>query len=248
MYIGYVAVLSFGRLRLRYAAMLESDAVGASPAAVLQQRQSLRGGLVSATPGDVSWRVPVLDVVGEWSGGTGTAPVVVAETEAGAIEWQCLSLDAAASVTCDGRRYAGPGYAEVVRLSLPPWRLPLSDLRWGRFVADDRSAALTWIAAGGASTFEGAWTPDGRLDARVGEASVEACGPDGDVRLTWDTGRPIRGERVSRSLLGRLAVFERLLPRGVRGIAEEKRLSRGVLVDAAGCHGGWVVHERVRWT
>ena len=135
---------------------------------------------------------------------------------------------------------------EVVTLTLPPWRLPFADLRWGRFIADDRSDALTWIATDDGSGFVGVWMP--RVPARQ-----DGCVEDGAVRLaagpalTWDAGSPIRRETVTRSLLGRLAPLGRLLPRGVRHLDENKALSRGVLVDGEDVRPGWVLHERVRW-
>ena len=39
--------------------------------------------------------------------------------------------------------FNGLGYAECLTVTVPPWQLPIRQLRWGRFVAPDRS--LAWI-------------------------------------------------------------------------------------------------------
>ena len=241
-FIGYVAEVRRGGVRLRYAASLTQDDAGAT----LRQRQTLHGGCVTTSPGVVEVAAEALSLAGTWRGGTGTDVATVASTSRGSVTWQGLTLDADATVRVRGREYAGRGYAEVVRLTLPPWALPFADLRWGRFVADDGADALTWIATAGGAEFTGVWTP--RSPARrVGVVADGAVRVDGGPALTWDAGRPIRRETVSRSLLGRLAPLTRLLPRGVRRLEEDKGLSRGVLVDEERTRPGWVLHERVRW-
>ncbi len=41
------------------------------------------------------------------------------------------------------RRLEWPRYAECLTLTIPPWRLPIDELQWGRFVAPDTT--LVWI-------------------------------------------------------------------------------------------------------
>jgi len=242
LFVGYLAEVRCGPLRVRYAASLVRDAAGAP----VRQRQTLRAGRVDVVPGRVGLAVPALGLLGTWRGGSGTDPATVVRTERGEVTWECLTLDADATVRVRGREFAGPGYAEVVRLTLAPWELGFADLRWGRFIADDRSDAMTWIATGSGVTFVGAWTPRVRFrqEAEVGEGSVLVTG---GPELTWGAGAPIRRGTVTRSLLGRLAPLGRLLPRGVRRLEEDKTLSRGALLDGGASRPGWVLHERVRW-
>lgn len=147
-------------------------------------------------------------------------------------------------MTSGARRYDGAGYAEVVTLTLPPWRLPFDSLRWGRFISEDLTSALTWIDASGRH----ALGLTARLTARpgegLGEGSVVVESPGAGVRdLAFAETRSIRREVVTRTLLGRLDGLAALLPRGIRQIEENKYLSRGTL----GEREGWVVHEEVQW-
>lgn len=242
LFVGYLAQVRRGPLRVRYAASLTRDAAGAP----LLQRQTLRAGRIDVAPGRVRLAVPALGVLGSWRGGSGTDPVAVVRTDRGEATWECLALDADVTLRVRGQAFTGPGYAEVVRLTLAPWELGFADLRWGRFIADDRSDALTWIAIDSGVAFAGAWTPRARVrrEAEVGDGSVRvSAGPE----LVWDAGARIRRDTVTRSVLGRLAPLGRLLPRGIRRLEEDKSLSRGVLVDGQASRPGWVLHERVRW-
>ena len=44
---------------------------------------------------------------------------------------------------CDGVVLRGLGYAEHLSMTIPPWRLPIDTLRWGRFLSPERS--VVWI-------------------------------------------------------------------------------------------------------
>lgn len=228
-FVGYLALLRWGRLRLDYTAALEL-----APGGRLAQRQSLRGGTIEAGDG-VRMEVPSLGVTGTWIGGTGTGPQRIVATDAGTVTWQALSLAASADVAVRDRTYRGAGYAEVVTLTVPPWRLPFSELCWGRFVADDASVGTTWIETSG-----------GRDPARVWTFATPGLAPDAHPALA-PGGVTLRSGLVGDTLLGKAKALAWLLPRGVRFLSEDKRLSRGTLATAAGDATGWVIHEEVSW-
>lgn len=240
MFIGYAATVFAHGLRLRYGAVLTQDA----PGAPLAQRQSLRRPVVRIGDADVRVTWPALGVSGRWRDGAAAGPCTVADVGGRTVEWRALALNADVALRVGNCWSSGVGYAEVVRLSLPPWRLPFADLGWGRFVADDRASALTWIATGPDGISQ-AWTPSlpAGAPASVTEAGVATEGAD----LRWEAGSTIRREVVSTTLLRRLAPVGAALPAGLRDIREHKLLSRGVLADERGEREGWVIHERVRW-
>lgn len=225
LFIGYVAHLTWGPLRLAYVGALESPA----PGEPLSQRQSWRHGRLEVDAAGVRLLAPRLGVRGTWTGGVGTPPHRIVDGRDGLVTWQALRLAATAEVTSQERTYRGAGYAEVVRMTLPPWRLPFTDLDWGRFVADDATTAHTWTRTDGGDV-------------------VTVTHPAGAHDLTWGADNPIRVERVARTLFGRLTPFAaRLLPRKVRHLHEAKHLARGRLSVDGVAHAGWVIHEQVRF-
>ena len=53
---------------------------------------------------------------------------------AGAIDWSCLMPRPAARAATASGRVEGLGYAERLRLTLPPWAVPFQAVRRGRHV------------------------------------------------------------------------------------------------------------------
>ena len=228
--ICYVAGLAMGPARLSYGAVIERTATG-----VFRQRQTMRPGTLSRIGESLQLDIPRLGVTGAWTGGGGSGPQSLLASAPDAVTWEALTLAATVDVGSGPRRYCGTGYAEVVTLTVPPWTLPLADLRWGRFVADDASTGLTWIDwrdADGVRLVDGEWASPGLPSA-----------PGSAAGLVLSDTRPIRSGPVSESLLGRARRLASVLPRGVADLDEQKLLSRGRL-GGSGAEG-WVVHERV---
>jgi hypothetical protein len=128
----------------------------------------------------------------------------------------------------------GLGYVERLRLTLPPWELPIRELRWGRILSAAGSA--TWIDWRGPSPLRLALRDGRRVTAgAVGDRVVDAGGP---VRLAPVA--TLRDARLSRTLP---LALRRALPRAGLGLEETKWLSRGTLEGAPGL----AIHEVVRW-
>jgi hypothetical protein len=131
------------------------------------------------------------------------------------------------SLNIAGRPVTGLGYVEVLTLTLPPWRLPIDELRWGRFCAADGGAV--WIEWRGPHPLK-----LGLLDG--------APAPFMPERLGLRDHRVLRSGRIGETALAMIPRLDRL-PGRVLGLSETKWLSRGALAGSE----GWAIHEVVRW-
>ncbi len=236
--IGYAARLSWGPLAVRVAETMFWRT--GEPA--ITQRTVLGGRLPVATNGDIIWHSPVLGAPGRWRQLNRGIPATLLHREtAGWIEWTCLCPAAQATVNVGGHLLEGLGYAERIVLTLPPARLPIRELRWGRFIAGGHSCV--WIRWQG--RVERNWCfHNGR--------PVEALIRD-RYELSWtghrlhlDFGTTLRSGRIGDTALPDSRLLRRLLPATVLDLEETKWCSRGVLTDADGKeHPGWAVHEVV---
>ncbi len=105
---------------------------------------------------------------------------------AGAIEWSCLMPRAGARVVTASGRVEGLGYAERLRLTLPPWAVPFQAVRRGRHVSADR--AVVWMEWDGEVSRRATWL-DGvpQPDARADAAQLSRSSPvDADGRALDD--------------------------------------------------------------
>lgn len=102
----------------------------------------------SASPtldgGIITLHQPGLGIEGTWEALRTPVRRTVFQNAEGFIDWHCLQPMAQVELHLRGGvKISGLGYAECLTVSLLPWQLPLTSLRWGRYLS--RDDALVWI-------------------------------------------------------------------------------------------------------
>ena len=207
----YHARIRWGAFALRYASVLGGGT-------------TLRSTPEPRVEGDtVVFRAPGLGIDGTWRA---LAPAHERLLTDG-VEWRCVQPRAQVSLRLGGRALSGLGYVEVLTLTRVPWRLPIDELRWGRFCAADTGAV--WIEWRGAHPLKVAL-----VDGAPADFTPER------LRLHGD--RVLRSGRIGETALAMIPRLDRL-PGRIVGLSETKWLSRGALAGSE----GWAIHELVRW-
>ena len=237
----YAARLRFGRLHAAYASVLVAD-----PGAPLAEDAAVRGvEPPRLSGGALSWGHERLGVRGTWRRAAPPIRQNLLRTASGALQWACHMPLAHATVRCGDRVLTGFGYAESLRLSLPPWRLPFDTVRWGHHASGRRS--LVWIACDGRERRQWVW-----LD---GQPQPEAAVMDDGVRNLahgeahrLEAGRVIRDQRVLGAVTKALPSLGRRVAGPLARMHEIKRLGRSVIGrPGEPSDPGWTLHEVVRW-
>ncbi len=239
--IGYAARITAGPLAARCAAILRWPADGGTP----RQRFAWGGALPRATAEGVVWQSGAVDAAGVWRRTQPALdPIVLHQEAAGRIEWSCLCPSAQVAGRADAGAWTGVGYAERLVLTLPAARLPLRELRWGRFIADGESCV--WIEWPG--------TAARRWFFHNGVAAGADAGADGrefrwgGCRLRLEPGTTLRQGVLLDTAFAGAGLLRWCLPRSIRRGTEAKWCSAGVLTDGWGCdHPGWAIHEVVHF-
>jgi hypothetical protein len=163
----------------------------------------------------------------------------------GAVDWRCeVPAGSVALALPDRPTLTGRGYAERLEVTLPPWRLPIDELRWGRWISDSGSQSLVWIDWAG---------PRPRTDVylngqpRAGGTVVHHRVEARDVSLGLSGRRVLHSRPLSSGLAG-LAAILAMLPPAWRGVEDTKWISRAQLhsLDAP-AEAGWCIDEFVRF-
>jgi hypothetical protein len=240
--IAYVADLTLGPLRLGYESLLRAS--GGTPART--NTFFLPPVKPTIEEGSLSWHSRRLNVAGRWRF-TG-APIrrSILSTPEGSVDWHCLAPSAQVTLVDDEESLNGLGYAECLTLTIPPWRLPIEELYWGRFVAPDTT--LVWIDWRGPHAFRSVILNGEELStARVSSEGIfdERRG----LALTFSDPLVLRAGVLGGTALSRIpARLRRALPASALLIDEHKwRQSGSLHREGQQPKTGWVIHEVVRW-
>ena len=240
--IAYVAELELGPLRLGYESLLRAGR-DRPP-----QSQTLFRSAVEPSIGhdSLSWHSPALSVEGRWQFTSAPLRRSVLRAPEGRVDWHCLAPGARVSMIDREESLSGLGYAECLTLTIPPWRLPIEELHWGRFVAQDCS--LVWIDWRGSHAFRCVVLDGEELaGARVSREGV--FDESRQIGLEFSEPMVLRaGTLGGTALTGLPTSLKRALPTKVLSIDERKWRARGTLRRPGRANvTGWVIHEVVTW-
>ena len=243
-FIGYAALLRWKAFTLKYSSVLEHQKDG---------QTEVRASLVKFAAPQISgsslnWSSDSLVISGTWKAIYAPVERTLFETDAGDIKWRCLQPLAEADIYIgkERRLLRGRGYAEHIEISIPPWHLPIEELRWGRFLSD--SDSLIWIDWRGPHALQ--------LVLHNGVEAETAQVTDNEVSL--DEGRKIlrleekqilREGALINTAFSVIPGIGKILPLRSLNTYECKWRSRGFLEDSASpeVSEGWAIHEIVRW-
>jgi hypothetical protein len=165
------------------------------------------------------------------------------ESSDGRVQWECLAPSARARFDRGGVTTAGAGYVERMTMTIPPWQLPIAELRWGRWMNDALTTSLVWIDWRGAlprrwvvfngTLHDGAVVRDDGVDLDAG-------------RLALGAPRTLHDRSVGKLLRG-ISGLARIAMHIPLAWDEHKFCCRAAFTGANGeSTSGWSIHELVR--
>jgi hypothetical protein len=238
---GDTAIVYCADLRWRGVHARYSSSLVASCGAVTTQSSMARFDL-SVGEQHIAVDLPKLGISGRWDARAEPVRASIYREPSGAVEWDCLQPASAVTLRIGDREFTGLGYAECLTLTLPPWQLPLRELRWGRFVsATDSVAWIDW--RGSHSTRVG--VHNGRLTEALAISDSEITVDDATLRLGERL--TLRAGTLGATVFPGAGLLGKLLPASLRNIDERKWRSHATLATPAGESSGWAIHEVVLW-
>lgn len=232
----YCADFGWGGAHLTYSSVLL--AIGGTT----KSRSSMCRFRLVASGGEILTEIPKLGVSGRWKSDAAPVEKTVFESAAGMVRWNCLQPRSLVKLRVGERELTGLGYAECLTMTLPPWQLPLRELRWGRFVS--AADSLTWVDWQGKHTSSFA-VHNGCVCELLSVSDSEIA--IRDATLCMEESLTLRAGRLGATVLPGAPALGRLLPRSLADIEEEKWRSRGTLSAPGYKSKGWVIHEVVHW-
>jgi hypothetical protein len=238
----YHAELCLGGLTIHYESLLLKDPC--SPARTLYSLR--RGPAPSIKEGRIEWKSPHWQAQGRWNDLGAAHHEMLFESGSASLEWNCLAPRAAASMQIGSSGSSqGWGYCEHLRLSVPPWRLPIRRLRWGRFV--NATDALVWIDWSGPYNKRVAFL-NGSLATAESINDEEVVLADQKATLHLENKQVIRDGKLGATALSVIPKLSSVFPASALNMQECKWLSAAFLrrpgyPDST----GMAIHEIVEW-
>lgn len=245
--IAYSADLHWRGIHIPYSSYLYYG----EPGDIRSESRFTQAGLPDALPGAIQLTYKGLPLTGQWQAASNGLDQRLYEGEDGYLDWHCR-LPAGQCHIQLGQEppLTGWGYVELLEMTLPPWRLGIRELRWGRFA--DPEWPLVWIEWLGEPNRRWVFA-NGQLfrdEGTVSENLVQAQNHSWSLRLE----NPVvledkeKMKEVFQSLAAFIPGIDRLAPLRFIQATETKWRSEGVLHRPGHAdRKGWVIHELVKF-
>ncbi len=239
-FIGYFATLRFGPISMCYADTMKAPGLrGFRPGPSLDcaSRPSFKDG-------SVIWRHAQLGFEGEWQALSPAFEEELSHWQGASVNWSVLQPSSRVQITTkNGNTFSGLGSCERLKLTIPPWKLGLKELTWGRFVSETNS--VVWLEWKGQSPLRLMYWNSKSIEPEVISGNKVAAN---DVQVTISQIRTLRSGTIGSEILSNVPKMFELAPVSLLGVHERKELGRGVLQTVDGkTDEGWVIHEKVIW-
>jgi hypothetical protein len=241
-FIGYVARLRWRRIVLHYTSTLRYP-IGGESQVITSVRESTSPQVSHST---LVWASRSLGFNGVWTALARPLSRTLFAADSGSIDWHCVQPQSRATLDFGSAgKIEGLGYVEHIAMTVPPWRLPIDELRWGRFLSD--RAALVWIDWRGTRPLNLVFY-NGRQVESASISEREVIIDSQQVRLGFEQREVLREGPLIKTALAMIPGVQRLFPSRSLQTYECKWRSRTVLRQREKLIGaGWTIHEIVRF-
>ena len=237
--IGYWASLAWRSLAFTWQTVVLYE-TGQSPT----RRSSLMPAQPPSVDGDtITWRAPALGCVIDVESRQRPIEKRLLDDGTGIVDWRAEAPAAIVSVELHGfAPVQGSGYAERIFITVPPWRLPIRELRWGRWLDATSSRSVVWIDWRG--EYPRTWVfVDGNMAASavVTDEEVRA----GNVKVVVGERRTLEALAFSQ-IAGSIPSLHAVVPKSLLALRQTRWCSNGTLQDGdAAALSGRAIHEVV---
>ncbi len=197
----------------------------------------------------IYWNDKKFNINGSWESLSDSIQARLFDSAEGYLYWNCIQPYSKVHLKINESNFNGDGYAEQLILTIAPWKIPMNELRWGRF--SSQKVHLVWIELRGDDIQQWIWFNGEKIENAIIE-DHQIVIPSKKLRLALDRGVELESEKkilqVVKSLIRYLPNFNKSIPMQFLTADEFKWLSRGILQKGNETIGsGWAIHEFVNF-
>lgn len=178
----------------------------------------------------ITWNDIKFGVGGRWKSLAPMIQTKLVDTDEGFLYWKCFQPASGVSLRIGDRILEGRGYAELLILTIPPWKITMDELRWGRF--DSAEYNMVWIELRSKVKKQWLWLNGEKIDNCQIEDDYILM-PDKELVLNLDRRVVLESEKkissVVEILIRYLPGFNKIIPPNFVMADEFKWFSHGRL-------------------
>jgi len=239
--IGYWASLAWRHLSFTWQTVVLYE-TGRSP--------TRRSSLVRAPPPSVgcdtiTWRAPALGCVIDVESRQRPIEERLLDDGTGIVDWRAEAPAAFVSVELRGFvPVQGSGYAERILITVPPWRLPIRELRWGRWLDAASSRSVVWIDWRG--EYPRTWVfVDGNMAPSAVVTDEGVCA--GNVKVVVGERRTLEAPAFSQ-IAAAIPSLQAVVPKSLLALRQTRWCSNSTLQEGNDAAlSGRAIHEVVEF-
>ena len=197
----------------------------------------------------ITWTDKKFGISGIWEPLSEMVQARIFESREGFLDWKCYQPASKVKLRIADRVFEGLGYAEQLTLAIPPWKVPMDELRWGHFNSDKNN--MVWIELKEKEKRQWLWLNSEKIETCIiGDDRLSI--PQKDMVLNLDRAVVLESEKKIFSLMGKIIRyipgFNKVVPTGFLMADETKWFSKCKLqMNDTGLSIGSAIHEFVNF-
>ncbi|MEI6677354.1 MAG: hypothetical protein WCL21_02030 [Mariniphaga sp.] len=197
----------------------------------------------------ITWNDPKSGMSGTWESMAEMIQSRIFDSEEGFLEWKCFQPASKVQLKINDSVLDGRGYAEQLILTIPPWKIPMNELRWGHFGSAENN--MVWIELREKKIQRWFWLNGEKIENCTIEDDHIAL-PGKGLILNLDRGVLLESEKkifsIATKIVRFIPGFKRVMPLNFLMADEIKWLSKGQLRTNQNIHStGTAIHEFVNF-
>ncbi|WP_297695314.1 hypothetical protein [uncultured Eudoraea sp.] len=199
------------------------------------------------TDGEISWRQKAFKFSGIWKKLNASLEEVLYSSKDGSLEWKCHQPRSLVVLNIEDEKLTGEGYAEELYMTIPTWKIPMNELRWGHFFSENH--CLVWIEIKEKDIKQWVWVNNDLVEGSTITDS-EVLIPSRNLKILMDQKEVLENDQKIKSVVRKLdrflPGFAKIIPKNFLLADETKWYSRAKLYqDNDMISKGQCIHEFV---
>lgn len=184
-----------------------------------------------------------LKIKGNWTTTEVPFSEILFDNKIGKIRWNCCLPKGSFNTTINGKSFSGLGYSEILEMNFPVWKLPISTLKWGRFLSENHT--IIWIEWIGKEPLKKVfWNEKPYPEAEISDKGVHF--PLQKAYLKFEKPITIKNEKLL-SIADKYPFLKLFFSKNFLNSNETKFVSNSSLLTENQTETGYSLYEIVLW-